>query len=1451
MQKNSFLKRGLSLLLVAVMMLGMLPAVTTDVFAGGSGSGSGGHGDGGSGNVYEWSGTSMYFTRFTLIKINTDDDDSVIDLDGSDGKDSWDTPISGASLFGSSRSEIMNNIEVIGSINVNSTEAPVTVPVSSISCYNTNLIGYYTAVAGASSATDAVNAVKAYITGRASSSFELLDWSTVCNDYATWCPEEANYDWPGNTGGSMLVQASHASIPSWTHDSDPDDLLMVSTKGTQTDTYYSSTSGAFRAICASIMKRANLTYESVDTPYGPVNSIFRDDDGVTYRLIIEDGTVVVKTGTSTYRAVTLRDTIGLGLQTGQSSGFGHDIGWSNAYTLANGLKGDADNFYGYKYDTVAKDWQQSNNLMDNGTITKVFEAHAIPGTYKDWINGSGVVQKLWYPALGLDYSSGTIGGAYLWGAAIYVPYYHVTSPGLTIKKTVVSDSEEDLETEWTFDVEIYTDTEPAEDAYTVEYTSSDGTTGEAEPISGEWDGEKVLLNVVLKSGMSAVIEGLPEDAKFTVTETNGGSPNEDEFYASVTNTGAEDTGEQSSNYTEGTLSSDGSAIVSFTNAKAGEAAHIILDYNLPGAAATIEGQEKWDEIVAEDAVDCGVYQVGDEITIKASINGTPLTKGTQIQVGDVTFTFQGIYTAATGGDYIGDDGATYALKHGDLTVLYCQWDSEIDLIDPIEGEGQLYTIYWDYNYDGGGKTSCTTGTWTYEGEIVITGDVSATGVYNPELSVTVEWSQPSDPIRDGYYFSGWALEDPNADEGEFEVPDPGYPGGTYYAVWTALDIVWDGNGGTWSDGSTRWFYDQQVWHEEIPVVSEEPTRTGYTFNGWYMDEECSQPIETYEEGVLPGRTYYAGWTAEKVIVTYYDTRQGTGAIVRQDEYNYNDILDLLDGMNSTDGWTWVEWQTKDGVSGTDLDEKNLTEDTPLEYHPYYDKEKKPDDRDPALMSDAGYWTLDFYAIWKEETTSYTLDLVWNDFQNNDGARPKTVTVGLVDSYMNNEVIQTNTVNVDPTADKQTLTVFTGLPVEDNDASVQKRTYKLVFLGYTDYWGTYYEMEAPAIDGDKGVIDVQTVSLYDNRTLTQYAYGVNNYGSSSNNSANTGYEEGNYYTIITFDHALITTGDDIKFTIQWDDDSNNDGVRPQAVTLVLYADGIPVYKRLLHNSQTGVDSVSAALCEVTNDGDTWTYIFPDYQKYNNGVAINYTVAVKNDDLTTTFDQNDYTVHYLNSADETIGDKNGCFISRPIEYQEVPISIIWNDENNRDGQRPEYVSVALMAYQWNDHTFRWEYEEIATQVVRTDNLNHMTASEWTATFGEQKVYNDGLKRIYHLVVLSDLNEFIPEGSFQYGWVESLYGNQREVNGNDRNGALRDPVAQVMISQNTNTVSVTGNVYWDDSQNNDNIRPVNVILQLYAHAPGETPEPVEGQEYRVTLCGISCSQVPTPTAGLPDLR
>ena len=69
---------------------------------------------------------------------------------------------------------------------------------------------------------------------------------------------------------------------------------------------------------------------------------------------------------------------------------------------------------------------------------------------------------------------------------------------------------------------------------------------------------------------------------------------------------------------------------------------------------------------------------------------------------------------------------------------------------------------------------------------------------------------------------------------------------------------------------------------------------------------------------------------------------------------------------------------------------------------------------------------------------------------------------------------------------------------------------------------------------------------------RYQYGVNNFGLSSVSPS-----QGEYDTTITYDHALIPTQDDIQFNILWDDMGDNDGVRPESVRLVLYANGKPV------------------------------------------------------------------------------------------------------------------------------------------------------------------------------------------------------------------------------------------------------------------------------------------------------
>ena len=62
-----------------------------------------------------------------------------------------------------------------------------------------------------------------------------------------------------------------------------------------------------------------------------------------------------------------------------------------------------------------------------------------------------------------------------------------------------------------------------------------------------------------------------------------------------------------------------------------------------------------------------------------------------------------------------------------------------------------------------------------------------------------------------------------------------------------------------------------------------------------------------------------------------------------------------------------------------------------------------------------------------------------------GARPQSIHIGLVDSRYNNSVIQEATVTGDKHNERWSYT-FTGLPISDNDSSLQKRTYGIVFLG---------------------------------------------------------------------------------------------------------------------------------------------------------------------------------------------------------------------------------------------------------------------------------------------------------------------------------------------------------------------------------------------------------------------
>lgn len=1488
--RKNFMRRGLALLLVAIMVVGLMPGT---VFGGLSeGSTGGTHGFGSSNAPFVTDPSMGGFSRFTLIRINAPDCSGTKVIKPAE-VDEGLNPGCDKTYFYADESGLAINREnyvVLGSVDIGATEHGVKMP-DRTRWFDTNAMEYRIICEENQTPESRIAAIKNYVKR------QEQDAGTYQNHYYTWDEWNRAY---------VVNNAPPFYLPNFAWDGGSLTSLMTEfgsmDHGGDNASYYSS-SGFFYSLLRYFKEPNPVGNEMgsggdslIDLTYA--NAILEEQksivfkfDNVSYRVIVEAGCVGCGKDTENFVAMTARDLAALsfveeedGLRRGLSYAFLRDTmaGLRDTYAQPYGyyVKHDpsaTSSYKGYQMVTVATPeekgvWCPGHDVKDNPDLVgrphppahcEMFGLSSVNGQVGSCTNE--------YPAVGM---------------AIVTPMMiDVVQKGLTISKQVTNTGDPRYaDMEWEFKISLDVSGGGGPGSGAVPFSVTDGTGGvgeytvkigsEPEQTFDSLTALKAFLNtpIKLKSGQSVMIEGLPEGMTYSVEELTEGNPVDPEsegWKTWVKDTGAADTSEveltgQPHKITYGQMPDSGIASVQFKNTEAGGPAHLIIDYNLPNATATYD--DKLGTILSENIVKCDDHRVGDDVTISGAFNGqTLIPNETQITIGTVNSPsggsvpvvakFLGLFTAPRDGDGIaltheGGGQFKWNLGHKDLTVIYAHWSIGNSVEDDIPpGEGSLYTVFWDYNYDGGGVTSSLAGTYKYNGEIHVNCDRGhpGSGTYHFELPFT--FSYPDPPTREGWTFMGWN-QDARATSGTPRPSDPGQSD-TFYAIWASNITYWEGNGGTFTDDETSMYYPSAVYPrgEFIPVLEQEPTRVGYTFNGWYLDPECTQPLEGYEEGVQPGRTYYAGWTAEKVKVTYYDVREGT-SVVHTQEYNYNDLFGLFGPMNDTAGWNFDHWAltTPDGADAAAQDGKNLTQDFPLVYHKYYGEGSEPetsplpppeDGRDPGLMSDAGYWTLDIYAVWSENTTDYDLKVVWNDVQNNDGCRPTRLRVGLVDSYMNNEVVAEETVDVSETDNEDVFDgLFADLPVEDSDASLQKRHYKIVFLGYTDCKGETYTMKSPAVDGDKGTIDLQTISTGSDATLTQYAYGVNNYSPGDGyGGANTGYDEGNYHTIITFDHALIDTGDDIKFTIDWDDDGDNDGKRPGSVMLVLYADGVPVYERPWENHKFGKDSVSAGLCEVTDDGNTWTYIFPEYQRYHDGKAIQYTVAIKNrDDLNSTFDKDEYKVEYLNPVSEEAGSPDGCIIHRTVHMEDVPVKIVWDDENNRDGQRPEYVTVALMANQWNDHTFRWEHEEIATRVVRAgeDPRNTMTASEWFADFGSQKVYNDGLRRVYHMVVLSDLNQFIPEGSHEYGWTEDLYGNQRATDEDYVNVQLRDPVAQVRIGQNTNTVSVTGNIYWDDSQNNDNIRPKNVVMQLYSHAPGQAPKPVAGEAYRVTLTG-----------------
>ena len=352
------------------------------------------------------------------------------------------------------------------------------------------------------------------------------------------------------------------------------------------------------------------------------------------------------------------------------------------------------------------------------------------------------------------------------------------------------------------------------------------------------------------------------------------------------------------------------------------------------------------------------------------------------------------------------------------------------------------------------------------------------------------------------------------------------------------------------------------------------------------------------------------------------TKESTGYVITN---THNPETTSINGTK-----TWSDNDNQDGkrptsitvnllANGTKVDSKEVTANDNWKYEfTNLPKYAAGNEITYTVEEDAveGYEaTVDGYNITnthKPETTKVEGTKTWNDSDNQDGIRPEKIIVNLLAD--GNKV---NTQEVTPDDNGNWTYSFTDLPKFKAGKEI------------------VYTVAEKAVEGY-----VSTVS----------GYNINN------------------------THKPETIA--INGSKHWDDNDDQDGKRPESITVNLLANGEKV------NSQV-----------VTAAGN-WTYNFTDQPKYKAGKEIKYRVEeVAVEGYTTELDG--YDIYNTHTPETTIieGTKS------------------WNDKDNQDGKRPEKIIVNLLA----------NGEKVDTQVVTADN-------DWKYSFKDLPVYKDGQKLTY---------------------------------------------------------------------------------------------------------------------------
>ena len=437
---------------------------------------------------------------------------------------------------------------------------------------------------------------------------------------------------------------------------------------------------------------------------------------------------------------------------------------------------------------------------------------------------------------------------------------------------------------------------------------------------------------------------------------------------------------------------------------------------------------------------------------------------------------------------------------------------------------------------------------------------------------------------------------------------------------------------------------------------------------------------------------------------------------------------------------------------------------------------------------------DIYNTHTPETTSISGTKTWDDADDQDGKRPDSIKVNLL---ANGEVVQTKTVTE---KDNWSYT-FDNLPVYEEGKVGQKLTYTISEESVKDY----------------------TTVVKDNNIINSYTPGK--------------------------------VG--VSVTKIWDDAGNQDGIRPEKITVKLLADG--------------QDTGKTATLSVDNN---WTQSITGLDEKKDGKAIKYTWAEEN-----------VPKGYELTGNTTSGTVTTLTNKHVPEVTAITGTKTWNDNDDQDGKRPTSITVNLLAdgnvydSKTVTATTNWTYtfdnlpvyangqkvtytvseDEVAGYETAIDgfNITNSYTPETTSVSG-QKVWNDANNQdgkrpnsIKVRLLANGTEVATKDVTAADNWAYNFTDLPKYANGEEIVYTVtEDTVADYTTAINGTTItnsytpgktSITVTKAWVDNDNQDGIRPENIKVQLYAgeDAQGEEVTLGETNNWTYTWTGLDAKK------------